>query len=135
MHSAIRHLALPILITAVLAACEQGTPEQTPAPPPRSVTFADHVYPILQEHCAECHQAGGSGAEDTGFRVDSYASLMQGSNYGPVIEPGTARTSSLFILISSKDHLTVSMPRDRPPLSDEEIETIRAWIDNGAPDN
>jgi len=27
------------------------------------------------------------------------------------------------------------MPRGRTPLSDEEIETIRLWIDNGALEN
>ena len=126
------HPAVPVLLAVALAACEQGPVEQVQT---RDVSFKDDVAPILQKHCAECHLEGGSGSTATGFKVESYASIMQGSNYGPVIEPGIARTSSLFILISSKDHLTVSMPRERPPLADEEIETIRAWIDNGAIDN
>jgi hypothetical protein len=93
------------------------------------------VAPILQKHCAECHLPGLEGAEKTGFQVDSYASLMKGSQYGPVIEPGHARTSSLYILLTAGDHLTVSMPHDREPLSADEIETLRVWIDNGAVEN
>lgn len=115
--------------TALLAACERGDVEQ---PPHRNVSYAEDVAPILDKHCAECHLPGLEGAEKTGFTVDSYASLMQGSQYGPVIEPGNARTSSLYILITAGDHLTVSMPHGREPLSADDIETLRVWIDNGA---
>jgi hypothetical protein len=47
----------------------------------------------------------------------------------------TARTSSLYILVSGKGNLTINMPHGKAPLSAEEIETIRAWIDNGAVEN
>jgi len=67
--------------------------------------------------------------------VDTYASLMKGSDYGPVIEPGAARTSSLYILITGKENLTVNMPHGRAPLSDAEVGIIKAWIDNGAPEH
>jgi len=99
------------------------------------VTYADDVLPILQKHCVECHAAGKEGAKATGLLVDTYASLMKGSDYGPVIEPGAARTSSLYILITGKENLTVNMPHGRAPLSDAEIGTIKAWIDSGAPEH
>jgi uncharacterized membrane protein len=125
-------LAVLLLIAASQAACDRNKTEQVQF---RKVTYADDVEPILQKHCAECHAAGKQGAEATGLLVDSYESVMKGSQYGPVIDPGSARTSSLYILISAKDHLTINMPRGRTPLSDEEIETIRLWIDNGALEN
>ncbi len=124
-------LAVLLLITASLAACDRDKAEQVQS---RKVTYVDDVEPILQKHCAECHTAGKPGAEATGLLVDSYESVMKGSQYGPVIDPGSARTSSLYILISAKDHLTINMPRNRTPLGAWEIETIRVWIDNGAPE-
>ena len=43
--------------------------------------------------------------------------------------------SSLYILISGKDKLTITMPHTQDPLSDEDIKTIRNWIENGAVEN
>ncbi|MGB5474676.1 MAG: c-type cytochrome domain-containing protein [Gammaproteobacteria bacterium] len=133
-------LAALLAIAASLAACDDdkaGQLQSQKAEPPQSrqVSYADDVAPILQKHCAECHVAGKPGAEATGLLLDSYASLMKDDRYGPVIHPGSARTSSLYILISSTDNLTISMPHGKAPLSAEEIETIRVWIDNGAVEN
>ncbi|MGB5259906.1 MAG: c-type cytochrome domain-containing protein [Gammaproteobacteria bacterium] len=125
-------LAASLAIAASLAACEKAEVEQ---PQPQKATYADDVAPIMQKYCAECHVAGQQGAEATGFLVDSYESIMQGTRSGPLINPGFARTSSLYILISARDKLTVNMPHGKDPLSAEEIETIRVWIDNGAVEN
>ncbi len=125
-------LAVLLAIAASLAACDRDKAAEHQF---QKLTYIDDVGPILQKHCAECHAAGQQGAEATGFIVDSYTSLMTDSNYGPVIDPGSARTSSLYILVSGKDNLTISMPHGKEPLSAEEIETIRVWIDNGAVEN
>ena len=37
--------------------------------------------------------------------------------------------------VITKDELTVNMPHGKAPLSDEDIETIRLWIDSGAAEN
>jgi len=122
-------LAVLLVIAASLAACDKDKAEQ---PQTRKVTYVDDVAPIIQKHCAECHLAGQQGAVATGFQVDSYESIMKDDQFGQVIDPGSARTSSLYILVSGKDHLTINMPHGKAPLSAEEIETIRVWIDNGA---
>jgi hypothetical protein len=67
--------------------------------------------------------------------MDSYTSLMKGTPFGPVINPGSPMSSSLYILISGKDKLTITMPHTREPLSDDDIRTIRIWIENGAIEN
>jgi hypothetical protein len=96
------------------------------------LTYVDDVEPILQKHCAECHTAGRPGAEATDFVVDSYESVMQDTRVGPVISPGSAMASSLYILVSGQANLTVTMPHGKPPLGADEVETIRVWIENGA---
>ena len=128
----IRSMPVAVLlpIAACLAACDK--PEQ---PQPHRVTYTDDVRPILQKHCIECHVAGREGAKASGLLVDSYASLMKGTSFGPVINPGSPMASSLYILISGKDKLTITMPHGKKPLSDEEIETMRVWIENGAVEN
>jgi mono/diheme cytochrome c family protein len=128
----IRSMPLAVLlpIAACLAACDQPEPPQR-----QNVTYADDVRPILQKHCIECHVAGQQGARASGLLLDSYASLMKGTSFGPVINPGSSMASSLYILISGKDKLTITMPHGQKPLSDEEIETIRVWIENGAVEN
>lgn len=123
-----------------VAATQSNEPVQQPddaaaVPQTRRVTYADDVAPILHKHCAECHLAGGQGAVATGFMVDSYASVLKDDRYGPVVTAGSAKTSTLYNMVSGKDNLTISMPHNREPLSDEEIETIRVWIDNGAVEN
>jgi mono/diheme cytochrome c family protein len=123
-------LAVLLVIAAILAACDKVEQIQF-----WKVSYADDVEPIMQKHCAVCHVAGQQGAEATGLLLDSYESVMKGSQYGPIIDPGSARTSSLYILISGEANLTVNMPHGKAPLSAEEIETIRAWIDDGAVEN
>jgi hypothetical protein len=121
-----------LLIAAGLAACDTDKAGQSQS---RKVSFADDVGPILQKHCAECHMAGGQGAEASGFRMDSYAMVMDGTRFGPVIVPGSAITSSLYLLVSGKNELTVGMPHGKAPLDADAIETIRVWIENGAVEN
>jgi len=125
-----RYLAVLPVIAVGLAACDKAQQPQI-----QKATFADDVAPIIQKHCAECHVAGQKGAKASGFLVDSYESVMKGTRFGPVIDPGSAISSSLYILVSGKGDLTISMPHGKEPLSAEEIETIRVWIENGAVEN
>src|SRR5207253_8462067 len=48
------------------------------------------------------------------------------------IVPGNAAGSHLIELVTSDDK-DVRMPKDKPPLSEEELKTLRRWIDAGAP--
>ena len=125
-------LAVLLLIIAGMAACDKDKAEQ---PRLRKVTYAEDVQPILQKHCVECHVTGKPGAMASGLLLDSYESLLKGSRLGPVIHPGSALASSLYILVSGRENLTITMPHGKAPLSAEEIETIRVWIENGAVDN
>ena len=124
------HIAVLLPIALCMAACDKSEQPQV-----QKVTYADNVKPILQKHCLECHVTGQQGARASGLVMDSYASLMKGTSFGPVITPGSPMASSLYILVSGKDKLTVTMPHSTKPLSDEEIGTIRVWIENGAVEN
>ena len=123
----IRHAYLPTLLVSCLMAiaCSgQHKPGYT----------AD-IRPILDKHCAACHMPDMEGAKQSGFQVDSYASLMKGTTLGPVIVPGSAESSTLYILVAGKADPKINMPHGKEPLSAKEIDAIRLWIDQGAMDN
>jgi mono/diheme cytochrome c family protein len=92
-----------------------------------NVNYQDHVLPIFEQHCAECH-----GAEDPeeGLELTRYRTALVGSMNGPVIEPGDPDNSYLVELIVKGE-----MPKRGDPLSPEQIDIITAWIEAGAPEN
>lgn len=96
-------------------------------PPAGGISFAAEVLPVLTARCERCH---GEGRAEAGLKLTSYADVMNGSENGPVVVPGSAATSSLVELIVSGD-----MPRRSPRLPESEIQTISTWVDEGALDN
>lgn len=110
----------------------------------RQVSYSTEVFPIIQDSCAECHSGDGEGEAASGFSVASFDDLMAGTQYGPVIVPGNAISSTLYLMISGKTDPSIQMPPHEPealahgrgePLDEEQIETIRIWIDQGAKSN
>lgn len=65
-----------------------------------------------------------------GLHMDTYESLMEGSDHGPVIVPGDADDSLLV-----KKLVEGKMPKRGPKLTPIQIQTIKDWIDAGAPNN
>jgi hypothetical protein len=67
-----------------------------------SDVFRDEVLPILDMYCLECHLPGGVGYEKSGLDMRDYESLMKGTRFGPVVNPGDAFTSNLMVLIEGR---------------------------------
>jgi len=99
------------------------------------VSFQQDVVPILADHCLACHSTGGKGFTKTGLDMSSYDSLMRGTKFGPVIVQGDSISSTLMRLIEHKADPSISMPYHQDRLPGAHIETIRAWIDQGAKHN
>lgn len=100
-----------------------------------TASFENDVHPIMQKHCVECHLPGGAGFEASGFLVDSYASIMKGTKFGPVVVSGDALSSSLYRLVAGEVDASIQMPHGKDPISTEEIAVIEKWIEQGARDN
>ena len=111
------------LVTLVIASGLSGCSKQ--------VSYAD-VEPALQEKCAECHTGDHEGVVTSGFSVESYEAVMKGTKLGPVIVAGSAESSSLYRMVAGKTDPSIHMPHGKEPLSDEQIETVKLWIDQGA---
>lgn len=91
------------------------------------IDFERQVQPILAEKCHSCH---GEEAQQAGLRLDRRQAAMRGGDYGPVIVPGNAAESKLIRRVVSGDG-GLQMPPSGP-LSREEIDILKAWIDQGA---
>lgn len=105
-------------------------------PPPPEPTFTN-VQEIFESSCSGsgCH----IGERTNGVRLDSYDNVMEseGQQYGElVVQEGDADDSPLVDKIESANpEYGVRMPEGGPYLSDDEIDLIKEWIDDGAEDN
>jgi hypothetical protein len=100
-----------------------------------TVSFQSDVKPLIGKYCSECHLPGGEGAEKSGFMVETYASLMKGTKYGPVVVAGDPLSSSLYRLVAGKVDPSIRMPHGKQAMTQQEITTIEHWIEQGAQDN
>lgn len=114
---------LPVGGPAVL---ESSQPITAPTADLSNVNFEDHILPIFEQHCAECH---GVDEPEEGLVLTNYKDTMAGSFYGAVIKPGDPDNSYLVELVK-----TGQMPKQGPDLTAAEVETIVAWIKAGAPE-
>lgn len=103
----------------------------------RRVSFARDVYPILEENCLHCHTPpDGEGYKKVGLNMESWETLLQGTVYGPVIVTGDSRRSIFNMLVEGRADRSLRMPhKGDEPLPDEEIETLRLWVEQGAKEN
>ena len=88
--------------------------------------FEADVAPILTAHCFKCH---GLEARMAGLDLRTPPLILAGGDDGPVVTEGSADESLLYKRIS-----TATMPPSGElKLSEEQVETIRRWIDAGLP--
>lgn len=103
-------------------------------PAPTEIDFNRDVRPILARRCLVCHGPDQSTRE-AGLRLDvrESATADRGDLGGPVIVPGDSASSLLIKRVSADDPDDRMPPRPHPAISTTEIETLRRWIDQGAP--
>ena len=99
------------------------------APPEPGVDYARGVKPLLAARCTACH---GSIRQKGGLRLDTGALIRQGGESGPAIEPGAAAESLLIDRVSATaDAERMPPASEGVPLSESEVATLRAWINQG----
>jgi hypothetical protein len=115
------------ILSAVIVLMQAGCVTQ-----PR-ISYQRDIVPIIENKCLACHvPPGGAGYRRVRLNMDSYRSIMEGSLYGPVIVPGDSKHSTLNMLVEGRIDTSIRAPH---PLTAEEIETFRLWVDQGAINN
>lgn len=116
----------------LLSACQSRKIE--PVEPGEPVSFSQDIQPIFTEFCAPCH----IDRRTSGVRLLTYQRVTSsvGAQYEEeIVTPGDAEGSPIIDKLEPSPQFGVRMPRGRPPLSNEQIALIRAWIDEGAPND
>jgi len=88
------------------------------------VSFAESVAPIFSQRCLACHNAKTAKGR---YNMETFAGIVKGGESGDAVEVGDADSSTMFALIEDG-----SMPKDADPLTAEQIESIKKWINTGA---
>jgi len=110
----------------------------------KPVSFNKDINPIFVANCLNCHDGSGEGSSTSGFSVKTYGSVMKGTKFGPVIEPGSSVSSSLYRMVAHKVKEEIQMPPHHDKglakgredaLTLRQIELIEKWIDEGAKNN
>ena len=99
-------------------------PAQVPPNPPAKVDFARDVMPLLQNNCIECH---GPKKQKAGLRLDRRSSAL--NPFERRVIPGGSANSKVYQRTVGEDFGPQMPPKGA--LRPEEIETVRAWIDQG----
>jgi hypothetical protein len=99
------------------------------------VSFKEDILPLLKWRCAGCHEAGGAGYEKSGLDLTSYAGVMKGTKFGPMVIPREPESSNLMLLLDWRASPALRMPHGKKQLSSCDRSSIRTWIRQGAKDN
>jgi len=93
------------------------------------VDFSTQIKPILNKNCITCH---GGVKKNAGFSLlfeeEAFANTESGI---PAIIRGDAANSE-FIKRLHEDDLELRMPYEKAKLSDEEIDLLTRWVEQGA---
>lgn len=116
-HFHLRSLIL-LLLLPIATGCERPEPPQQPE---STVTFGEHIKPLLQTHCAPCHRPG----EAAPFPLESYADAR--------------KRARQIVEVTQSGYMPPWLPDDANPrfigdrrLSPGEIERLARWVDQGA---
>ena len=129
------------VLVALLAGCQPNRPSglgSTPTPvrvqPAAKLVwngrYADNIQPIFNLRCVSCH---GPNRAENGLRLDSYAGVMKGTQYGPVVTRGSPSGSTLVAVLTGSTDPSLRMPHGEQRTSEQELQNITLWIEAGAP--
>ena len=117
----------PAAATDTSAPTTEDTPTAGAASGGATVSFATDIMPLIESRCINCH--GGERTQE-GLDMKTHASIMAGSENGPVVMPGDSANSSLAQMV-----IEGKMPKRGPKLTPDQVQLLVDWINQGALDN
>ena len=132
-----------VVVLVLVGACQHDPfipntpPDNKPDPKPYtgvcdpdSVYFKNTIEPILTSNCSEsgCHDVISA---NSGVVMISYQTIMDSD----IIEPGDAEGSDLYRVINETDIDKVMPDNPDIPLTHEQIDLVKKWINQGALNN
>jgi WD40 repeat protein len=90
------------------------------------ITYDDHVFPILEQSCLNCHNPDKKKGD---LDLSSYPALLIGGSGGKVVIPGDGASSRLYTVTTGSEDPVMPPKGDR--IERKASDLIRAWIDGG----
>jgi mono/diheme cytochrome c family protein len=122
---------LPFLIILLAASRGAQAQEQEAAldvSSPATHELWDAASKVLVAHCISCHS---EQAQEGGLSLATRASLLRGSDEGPVVDLDAPQKSRILEAVIPVNGVA-EMPLEKEVLSVEEIEALRRWLMDGA---
>jgi mono/diheme cytochrome c family protein/uncharacterized membrane protein len=113
-------------ITAPIAVLEQTPPVLDPR-----IALFETSQAIFERNCYKCH---GATKQKGGYRLDEQHSInLGGKSKLPAIVPGNVEQSELmYRMLLPHDDDDAMPPEEKDPVSSEDIDLVRQWIEAGA---
>jgi mono/diheme cytochrome c family protein len=125
-----------VLLSLLLALCVDGIargqnqPDAAKSKAASPASYYKDVRPILQRSCQGCHQPS---TKSGGLLLTTYEGFMAGGDKGKVLTPRQPGKSLVIAYLTGE--AKPQMPFGGSPLSAEQIDLVRRWIAEGAPDD
>lgn len=136
-----RRVAVLLGLAAAAVGCGGSSSGGDPLAPPATFRLLEVQAQVFSPRCGipACHVG-----EDAPFGLDLSAAALTSANAVGVtsaempsllrIEPGNAADSYLYMKLTGDENILGDpMPFGGPPLGAADLEMIRTWIDEGAP--
>ncbi len=93
------------------------------------IDFSRQVKPILESTCLSCHNSDNIKGE---LLLDTRAHAIDGGEYGTALTPGDPDESALYTLTILDPDDDDIMPPKGDPLTREQTDILKIWIEQGA---
>jgi mono/diheme cytochrome c family protein len=118
-------LWMPALVISAIVPLAAQTPPANGPTSQKGAAFDADIQPIFQASCTGCH---GPDTRIKEMNLSSLDGALKGSESGPVIVPGKPDESRLYQMVRDR-----KMPPGKTHLTDQQVASIRSWIESLAP--
>ncbi|HEX2521471.1 MAG TPA: DUF1549 domain-containing protein, partial [Terriglobia bacterium] len=94
-------------------------------PPAVKIRFATDVLPIFKASCVQCH---GPNNKVRNLDLTTLGGVIRGGDSGPIVVAANPEDSLLYKVVHNG-----TMPKGGSPLSSQQVDVIRQWIEAGGP--
>lgn len=143
MQSRVGAIVVLSLSLVVSSSCgENGRAKKPAKKSAPALSFTKEVFPIIKRRCLPCHAEDSFNPSE--LSLDSYESMKAGGKNGQPWVEGNSEESILVKKLSENPPFGDRMPLNSKKkiaegkaswLTEDEIDTIATWIDQGAKNN
>ena len=100
----------------------------------QTISYAKDVFPLIKAKCLKCHEKDDENPNS--FAMDNYSLTRTSGKTKEMIVPGNGAGSYIIIKLLPNPPKGAQMPIfSKKKLTEEEVNLIKTWIDQGAKDN